>query len=133
MGAVSDAAVAAGGRVTGVLAPGFEMAVTQNAGVSIRTEPNVALRKRYMCEQSDAFIALPGGYGTLDEVFEIIITRQAKEHSKPIVLIDPKGFWDGFQHLCEGFTEQDFAQPSVLASIGKQPSAELALKALGIP
>lgn len=131
MGAVSDAAVAAGGSVTGVLAPGFEMAVTRNSGVSIRVEPNVAVRKRYMCEQSDAFVALPGGYGTLDEVFEVVITRLAKEHLKPIVLVDPKGFWSNFERLCEGFTEQGFADASILKSIDRQPSAELALKALG--
>ena len=132
MGAVSDAAVLAGGRVTGVLAPGFEMEVTDNPGVTIRTEPNVAYRKRYMCERSDAFVALPGGYGTVDEVFEIIITQLAREHAKPLVLIDTNGFWSDFERLCKGFERQGFADDKVLASVTRLPRVELLHDALGI-
>lgn len=130
MGAVSDAAVSAGGRVTGVLAPGFEMAVTRNPGVMIEHQPNVALRKRYMGELADAFIALPGGYGTLDEVFEVIITRLAHEHQKPLVLLDVNAYWQDFEALCEGLVDRGFAYSDVLDSVKRVPTADAVLEAL---
>ena len=132
MGAMSDAAVQAGGQVTGVLAPGFEMEVTENASIEIETKPNVALRKHYMSEISDAFIALPGGYGTVDEVFEVIISRLAHEHDKPLLLIDVNGFWQDFERLCAAFVQQGFAGERVLALIVSAPDANAALDALGL-
>lgn len=132
MGAVSDAAVSAGGQVTGVLAPGFEMAVTHNPGVAIEQQPNVALRKRYMGELADAFIALPGGYGTLDEVFEVIITWLAHEHQKPLVLLDVNAFWQSFVRYCEHLIDQGFADLEALAAIKIVPTADAVLEALAI-
>ena len=130
MGAVSDAAVTAGGYVTGVLAPGFEMAVTRNPGVIIEHQPNVALRKRYMGELADAFIALPGGYGTLDEVFEVIITLLAHEHLKPLVLVDVNAFWQDFVSYCKRLIDQGFADRELLDSIKVVPTADAALEVL---
>ena len=132
MGAVSDAAVSAGGHVTGVLAPGFEMAVTKNPAVTIEYKPNVALRKHYMSELADAFIALPGGYGTLDEVFEVIITRLAHEHQKPLVLLDVNAYWKDFEAVCEGLVDRGFADRDVLDSVMRVSTADGVLEALDI-
>lgn len=130
MGAMSDAAVEAGGQVTGVLAPGFEMEVTRNPSVEIETKSNVALRKHYMSEVSDAFIALPGGYGTVDEVFEVIISRLAHEHDKPLVLLDAEGFWGDFERLCRAFAHRGFADARVFDSVVRVPDTEGALAVL---
>ena len=130
MGMMSDAAAEAGGRVRGVLAPGFEMEVTQNPTIEIETKPNVALRKHYMSELADAFIALPGGYGTADEVFEVIVSRLAHEHEKPLVLIDVNGFWDGFEAMCKGFVSQGFASARVFDTVIKVPNARAAVASL---
>lgn len=130
MGAISDAAVSAGGQVTGVLAPGFEMAVTTNPGVTVEYQPNVALRKHYMGELADAFVALPGGYGTIDEIFDVIISRLAHEHAKPLVLLEVNDFWNDFECLCKRFVATGFADPEVLDAVEKVPSADAVLKAL---
>ena len=130
MGAMSDAAVAAGGRVTGVLAPGFEMEVSGNASIDIETLPNLALRKHHMIDVSDAFIALPGGYGTVDEIFEVIISRLAHEHDKPLVLIDVNGFWRALEGLFATFTQQGFASEQVLDLFVRVPDADAAIEAL---
>ncbi len=130
MGAVSNAAVAAGGHVTGVLAPGFEMAVTTNPGVIVEYQPNVALRKHYMGELSDAYVALPGGYGTVDEIFHVMISRLAREHAKPLILLEVNDFWHDFECLCRHFVAAGFADSDIFASITKVSSADAVLEAL---
>ncbi len=131
MGIISDAAIDAGGRVIGVLAPGFEMEVTKNAAIQIETKPNLALRKHYMSELADAFIALPGGYGTADEISDVIVSKLAHEHAKPLVLIDVQGFWQDFHRLCESFVRQGFAGAHVFDAVNVVPDAKAALAALG--
>ncbi len=133
MGTMSDAAIDAGGRVIGVLAPGFEMEVTENAAIEIEIKPNVALRKHYMSELADAFIALPGGYGTADEILEVIISRLAHEHAKPLVLIDVNDFWQGFEDMCKEFVRQGFAGKHVFGAITKALNASEAIAALTCP
>ena len=133
MGTMSDTAIDAGGRVIGVLAPGFEMEVTENAAIEIEIKPNVALRKHYMSELADAFIALPGGYGTADEIHEVIISRLAHEHAKPLVLIDVNDFWQGFEDMCKEFVRQGFAGKHVCGAITKALNASEAIAALTCP
>jgi len=132
MGVMSDAAVEAGGKVRGVLAPGFEMEVTNNPSIEIETQPNLALRKRHMSELANAFIALPGGYGTVDEILEVIVSRLAHEHEKPLVLIDVHGFWQEFESLCRTFARQGFAGEHVFDTITRVPNAGQAIVALGL-
>ena len=133
MGIMSDAAIDVGGRVIGVLAPGFEMEVTKNAAVQVETKPNLALRKRYMSERADAFVALPGGYGTADEILEVTVSRLAHEHAKPLVLLDVNGFWQGFENMCKAFVQQGFAGEHVFDAIIKAPNASEAIAALTCP
>ncbi|NEU36473.1 LOG family protein, partial [bacterium LRH843] len=66
-------------------------------------------RKMMMFERSDAFIILPGGFGTMDETFEVITWKQLHTHNKPIILYNFDGFWDNWIRLTEQFIDQKFA------------------------
>jgi uncharacterized protein (TIGR00730 family) len=65
-------------------------------------------RKAVMADLADAFVALPGGLGTLDELFEILTWRQLGLHAKPIALIDVGGFWDPLAEMLDGLTAAGF-------------------------
>ena len=67
-------------------------------------------RKAAMDERSDAFIALPGGYGTLEEILEIITLKQLKYHHKPIVILNINGFYDKLLDMFDNIIEQKFAK-----------------------
>jgi uncharacterized protein (TIGR00730 family) len=113
MGEIARAVLAHGGRVTGII-PEF-LSVKEHMLVDA-TELNVVddmhERKRLMFEKADAFVALPGGIGTLEELVEQLTWAQLGRHSKPIVLVDIDGFWAPFVALLahqrrEGFIRQD--------------------------
>ncbi len=95
MQAVADATLAGGGRVVGVIP---EVLVNLEAAHPGLTELHVTstmhTRKALMGERSDVFIALPGGYGTFEELFEVLAWQTLKLHSKPILLININGFYD---------------------------------------
>lgn len=95
MGAVADAALAAGGRVTGVIPSGLVERELAHGGVTdLRIVETLHERKAVMAELSDAFIALPGGLGTLEELAEVLSWGQLELHSKPIGLLDVGGYFD---------------------------------------
>ena len=94
MGVLADAALGAGGRVTGVIPHDLKWAALAHQGLhELIVVKSMHDRKRVMFERSDAFVALPGGFGTLDETFEIITWKQIGLHDKPIVLVDNDGYW----------------------------------------
>src|SRR4029450_939671 len=94
MGAIAKSALEHGGAVTGII-PDFlragENALTRGQG-RIGT-PDMHERKRLMFERSDAFVALPGGVGTLEELVEMLTWQQLGQHKKPIVMVNIDGFW----------------------------------------
>ena len=94
MGVMADAALAGGGRVTGVI-PGYLQArEVGHEGLSeLLVVEDMHQRKQKMFDISDAFLALPGGIGTLDEAFEMVTWRQLALHSKPVVFVDDGGYW----------------------------------------
>ena len=95
MGALADGALVAGGRVTGVIPGHLEAREVGHRGVTeLIVVDSMHTRKRRMFEIADAFCALPGGLGTLDETFEIITWKQLGLHDKPIVLVNVEGFWN---------------------------------------
>lgn len=113
MGAVSWAAHRAGANVIGVM-PHFlyeaERAIAAPPQeLSLTT--TMALRKIEMLERSDAFIALPGGLGTLDEVFEVLSLGYLSLHTKPMVLLDVEGSWQGLQAVLDDVCRRGFATP----------------------
>ena len=117
MGAVADAALAAGGTVVGVM-PGFMNAkeIGHKGLTELHSVGSMHERKALMAERSDAFVALPGGFGTLDELFEIVTWAQLGLHRKPMGLLDTKGFFQPLvalaRHLAaEGFVPEAQAVP----------------------
>ena len=112
MGAVSRAALENGGQVTGII-PKFltehERAPKEHRpGQETIVTENMHERKRNMFELSDAFLALPGGIGTLEEVIEIMTWAQLGQHSKPVGFLNVKGFWDPLLDLFAHMKESGF-------------------------
>jgi len=112
MGAVAQGAMAAGGQVTGII-PRFLMnkEATETAlgklDELVVTE-DMHERKHRMFEESDAFVTLPGGIGTLEEVIEIMTWAQLGQHTKPIVLANINGFWNPLSTLLDHMREAGF-------------------------
>ena len=105
MGAVADAALAAGGRVVGVIPHVLVDQEVAHQGVrELHVVDTMHTRKRLMGEMSDAFLILPGGFGTFEELFEVLAWQTLKLHAKPVVLVNVAGFYDGllrFLDVCE--------------------------------
>ncbi len=114
MGTVAAAVIEAGGKVTGII-PEFLVSAKNTFAPEHEkiVVPDMHTRKRLMFEQADAFVALPGGIGTLEELVEQLTWVQLGRHSKPVVLADVGGFWRPlltlFAHMREqGFISQQF-------------------------
>jgi uncharacterized protein (TIGR00730 family) len=94
MGRAADGALSAGGRVTGIIPRHLhELEVAHPAISELLVVDSMHERKQLMAERADAFVVLPGGFGTLDELFEILTWRQLGLHDKPIVLVDLDNYW----------------------------------------
>jgi uncharacterized protein (TIGR00730 family) len=96
MGAVADAALAGGAEVVGVLPEMLSGSEIAHRGLTrLEIVQTMHERKARMVKLADAFLMLPGGYGTLDEMMEIVTWKQLRLHSKPCILINTAGYWDG--------------------------------------
>lgn len=96
MGAVADAALAAGAEVIGVLPQVLAGKEIAHVGLTaLEMVPTMHERKARMAELADAFLVLPGGYGTLDELMEAVTWAQLGLHAKPCILINTAGYWNG--------------------------------------
>jgi uncharacterized protein (TIGR00730 family) len=96
MGAVADAALAAGGEVIGVLPKSLEGREIGHKGLTrLELVPTMHERKARIHELADAFVILPGGFGTLEEVLEAVTWAQIGLHTKPCVLVNTAGYWNG--------------------------------------
>jgi len=112
MGIIADAVLRNGGEVIGII-PHFlnEKEVGKADVTELIAVDSMHVRKQIMAERSDAFVVLPGGFGTLDEFFEILTWRQLTLHDKPIVIADIDGYWSplirAVDHIvAEGFAHQ---------------------------
>ena len=115
MGILADAVLAAGGRVTGIIPAHLHDAEVGHHGISeLLVVGSMHERKRLMFERSDAFVALPGGLGTLDETFEILTWKQLRLHDKPIVIVDVGGYWRKLLALIDQIVDEGFAAPGIL-------------------
>ncbi|HKH67114.1 MAG TPA: TIGR00730 family Rossman fold protein, partial [Reyranella sp.] len=111
MGLVANAALKAGGKVVGVI-PRFLL--QREAGHPALSETVVVEtmheRKLTMFERSDAFVVLPGGIGTLEELFEVLSWRTLGLHTKPIIIVDQGGYWSSLAALLRAVVEGGFAE-----------------------
>ena len=114
MGAAADGALAAGGRVVGIIPNFLEQPEFAHPGVTeLVVVDSMHARKQRMFERSEAFVALPGGIGTLDETVEIITWRLLGLHDKPILLVDHQGYWQPLLALIDHFVDTGFASPEM--------------------
>lgn len=111
MGAVADGALEAGGRVIGVIPSALDDRELAHHGLTeLHVVDSMHARKTLMAERSDAFIALPGGAGTLEEVAEQWTWAQLSIHAKPSGFLDVAGFWAPMQAMLEQMVESGFVR-----------------------
>lgn len=131
MGAIADAALASGGEVIGVIPSGLATAEIAHAGVTdLRVVETMHERKALMAELSDAFIALPGGFGSMDEFHEILTWRQLGIHDKPIGLLNQDGFYDHLLALYERMEREGFVRGETRALFNARATIEELLSVL---
>jgi uncharacterized protein (TIGR00730 family) len=112
MGRLADAALQAGAEVLGVIPDGLLQREIGHGGVTeLRVVGTMHERKAIMFEQTDAFVVFPGGYGTMDELFEVTTWRQLGLHAKPIVVVNVKGAFDSLVSLLDTMTANGFVRP----------------------
>lgn len=111
MGITADAVLAEGGRVIGIIPDHLQSLEVGHAGLTqLIIVPSMHDRKREMFERSDAFVVLPGGLGTVDEMVEIITWKQLALHDKPIVLVNFDGYWAPFLAMVDHMIAEGFVR-----------------------
>ena len=130
MGAVADAALAAGGEVLGVLPRDLFDTELPHHGVDLRWVTTMHERKSEMYDLCDAAIALPGGYGTLEEIFEVATWTQIGLHHKPIALLDTDGFWIELDRFLDTTVASGFVKGANRDLIVRTTSVDDALRSL---
>ena len=107
MGVLADAALEGGGRVTGVIPQSLVEREIAHPGLSdLRIVDSMHERKALMAELADAFVALPGGIGTLEELFEVYTWNQLGLHAKPLGLFNVRGYFDGLVRFLDHAVEE---------------------------
>jgi uncharacterized protein (TIGR00730 family) len=128
MGAVADSALAAGGSVIGVLPDVLSDREIAHSGLTrLEFVDTMHQRKARMAELADAFLILPGGYGTLEELLEIVTWAQLRLHSKPVILINTLGYWDGLLAFLDSAVTAGFLKPENRALLLAAPDASSAV------
>ncbi len=125
MGAIAKSALEHGGAVTGII-PDF-LRARENALTRVQemiVTPDMHERKRLMFERSDAFVALPGGVGTLEELVEIMTWQQLGRHAKPILLANIDGFWEPLLALLAHMRSAQFIRPNLEVEVLKAERVE---------
>ena len=113
MGRVADGAIDSGGHVTGIIPKFLDKVEIGHEGVTkLHVIDTMHQRKEMMYAESDAFVVLPGGLGTLDETMEITTWRQLDLHKKPVIILNINGYWDHLLAMLqtvirEGFMHHD--------------------------
>jgi hypothetical protein len=113
MAEAADAAMAAGGEVIGVIPELLQKREKGHRGITeLRVVASMHERKNLMFDLADAFVILPGGFGTLDEAFEMLTWRQLRLHDKPILFLNVDGYWAPLGNLVDHFIHEGFARES---------------------
>ena len=131
MGVVADAALAHGAQVVGVL-PDFLAGkeIAHRGLTELLIVPSMHVRKSQMAERADAFVALPGGYGTLEELFEVVTWAQLGLHAKPCGLLNVAGFYDPLLAFLDGAIRQGFIKAVYRDLVTSAESAAVLLERL---
>jgi uncharacterized protein (TIGR00730 family) len=125
MGAVADGALSRGGEVIGVIPQELVDRELAHSGLSeLRIVGSLHERKAVMAELADGFVALPGGFGTLDELLEQLTWSQLGVHGKPIGLLDVEEYWRPLIGLARHATAEGFVRETDLAAIAVATDAE---------
>jgi len=112
MGAIANASLKSGGHVTGVFPISLRNIENEHQSLSeIIIVNTMHERKQCMFDRTDAFVVFPGGFGTMDEMFEILTWKQLLLHNKPVVIFNYQGYWDPLIALMKNIIETGFAKP----------------------
>jgi uncharacterized protein (TIGR00730 family) len=114
MGAIAQGARSVGGRTIGVIPQKLvDIEFADHESDELIVVDSMRTRKAKIEDLSDAFITLPGGLGTLEELFEIWVGRYLKFHDKPVIILDPYGIYDPLHHLVEHLENENFVKPGM--------------------
>jgi uncharacterized protein (TIGR00730 family) len=131
MGIVADRVLASGGRVTGVIPEALVAREVAHKGLSdLRVVASMHERKALMADLSDAFIALPGGWGTLDELFEVLTWGQLGLHRKPCGVLNVTRYFDRLLSFLEHSIAEGFVRPEYRSMLSVSDSPETLLDML---
>ncbi|MBM9466681.1 LOG family protein [Nakamurella leprariae] len=131
MGVLADSALRAGGEVIGVIPRSMVEREWMHDGVSeLIVCGSMHERKAIMADRADAFAALPGGLGTLEELFEVWSWRQLGFHAKPVGLLDAGGFWTPLRDALRGIVDAGFLAGATLQDLAVAPDLPGLLEAL---
>jgi uncharacterized protein (TIGR00730 family) len=131
MGLLADAALTTNGKVTGIIPRRLLDAEAAHLGVTeLVVVDSMHDRKRLMADKADAFAILPGGIGTLDELFEMLSWKQLELHDKPILLVDIGGYWAPLRALLDHIVVNGFARPQTRRLLHVVPSVSALMAAL---
>ena len=124
MGAIADEVMANGGRATGVIPEALMKREVGHHGLTeLHVVKDMHERKAMMAELADGFIAMPGGFGTLEELFEVTTWAQLGLHRKPIGLLNVEGFYDGLTGFASHLVDQGFVRPDHAGLLMHAPDA----------
>lgn len=130
MGALADAALAAGGRVVGIIPESLRRKEVAHLGLSeLRVVASMHERKAMMAELSDGFIALPGGMGTLEELCEVLTWAQLGFHTKPCGLLDVEGYYSRLCEFLDNAVAEGFVVPEHRGMLLRAPEPAALLDA----
>jgi uncharacterized protein (TIGR00730 family) len=134
MGAVAGSCRANGGRTIGVIPQALvELEIADEDSDELIIAADMRERKGLMDARSDAFLVLPGGIGTLEELFEIWTARVLGLHERPLVILDPWGLYDPLRALITGMYDEGFTRPHVFDAVAWATTVEEAFRALEAP
>ncbi|HLL17850.1 MAG TPA: TIGR00730 family Rossman fold protein, partial [Rubrivivax sp.] len=124
MGEVADATLEAGGRVVGIIPETLQRLEVGHVGLhELHVVPTMHVRKQMMAERADIFMALPGGIGTLEELYEVWTWRQLGFHDQPIGLLNVNGYYDDLLRFMRSTVSEGFLSASQLDTlqVGTEP------------
>jgi uncharacterized protein (TIGR00730 family) len=132
MGAIADGALQAGGDVVGVIPRQiYDLEIGHEGLSDLRVVASMHERKAMMADLADAFVALPGGIGTFEELFEVFTWAQLGLHRKPLGLLDVAGYYAPLEAMLDHAVQQRFLRPQTRAMLVREHSLEALLERFG--